>query len=258
MRHPYIVPVLMLLACLWSGPAAAQWQVTDSANIAQQSITARIKETILAINDRTNQVLSVMAKRLHQLQDMRQYAIAKAIGWLDVPLSYVETPLGLASDFMHALQTGELLVDSIREFDFDPRHLDHGPLESAIVSLDLAGSVLNSGMSAAGRIRGNGRSEDEGIARLERDVTGQGSGSATEALDTLTGAALIRARQNESRMQLATVLVETLLVENTRERQTEAGAMRMRMGLLEYHQRAHDGRDDTQTWATDLRTWRQP
>lgn len=258
MRRQSIVPALMLLACLWGSPATAQWEVTDSANIAQQSTTARIKETILAVNAKTNQVLSVMSRRLHQLQDMRQYAIAKAIGWLDVPLSYIETPLGLASDFMRVLQTGELLVDSIREFDLDPRHLDRGPLESAMVSLDLAGSVLNSGMSTAGRIRGNGRSEDEGIAKLERDVTGQGSGSATEALDTLTGAALVRARQNESRMQLATVLVETMLVENTRERQTEASAMRMRMGLLEYHGRPLDSTEDRQTAATALRTWRQP
>lgn len=253
-----IVPVLVLLAALGSQRVEAQLQVTDPANIARQSITASIKESILEVSAKTNQVLTVMAKRLHQLHELREYAISRVAGWLDMPFSYLRVPLELTNGFMRTLQTGEAVVDSVRQFDIDPRRLDQGPLESALTSLDLAGSVLSSGMEAAGRIRGNGASEASAIGRLERDVTGRGSGSATEALDTLTGAALIRARQHEDRTKLATVMVETLLVENTRERQTEASAMRMRMGLLEHHHGRSDDPAQGQSWANDLQTWRQP
>jgi hypothetical protein len=257
-RRRICVVVLCLSFCCVSRPAAA-FVIVDIANIFRQALTAGVKDQIIQISAKTNAVMDTMSTRLRELRDMRDYAAGRVAGWLDVPLSYVRAPLALTSAFMQTLQTGRAFVDSVRYADIDPRHTyAGGPVHSALVSLDLASSVLTQGMEVSGRIRAYGPEEAAGITRLERDVTGTGSGSATEALDTLTGAALIRARQQETRGQLTSTLVETLVVEGIRDRQTDAASAEMQMGLLRYRQAREDGGENWSSGAEDVLAWRQP
>ena len=51
-------------------------------------------------------------------------------------------------------------------------------------------------------------------------------------LDKISAASLIRARQQETRMELLTALTEQLLVDSKRERDTEAATMNMQSAVL--------------------------
>ena len=93
---------------------------------------------------------------------------------------------------------------------------------------------------------------------LDADVTnGSLEQSATAVLDKISGAVLIGARQRQARTQLLSGVVEQLLVESKRARDTEAAAMNMQ--LVAWRDRA--GRERTRSSpgpATPCATWRQP
>jgi hypothetical protein len=257
-RRAFVVASLVCMASLWAQPASAQWVVFDGANVTRQSIIAGIKEKVLAVSEQTQEVLTQMGKRMRDLRTMQDYAVRRIVGWVEVPMSYIRTSVEITSQFMKVLQTGGEFVDSVRRFEVDPRYLATTAVRDALVTLDLADSVLSSGADLAGRIRSLGPEESAAVRRLEQDVL-EAADSTTAALDTLSGAALIRARQQETRGQLTTVLVETLVVETLRERQTEATTLRMRAGLAAYHQQVTAGDEEGRAaWADGLRTWRQP
>ena len=133
----------------------------------------------------------------------------------------------------------------------------HRAIRSALATLDLADATIIAGTNQTGQIRGSRRVELNAIGALEADVVDPSSTqSATAVIEKLAAAGLIRARQQETRMQLMTAVVEELLVDNKRERDTEAAAMNMQIRRLE------DGRATAAALvagaADDLRTWRQP
>ena len=106
-------------------------------------------------------------------------------------------------------------------------------LRAALATLDIADSVIMAGTDQTGRIRGNRRSEVNTIAALESDVIdGNQEQSTSAVLDKISAASLIRARQQETRMELLTALTEQLLVDSKRDRDTEAAAMNMQLGRL--------------------------
>ncbi len=106
-------------------------------------------------------------------------------------------------------------------------------LRSALATLDLADSVIIAGTHQTGRIRGNRRSEVNTITALESDVVDPSNEQSTTAvLDKVSAASLIRARQQETRMQLLTALTEQLLVDSKRDRDTDVAAMNMQLGRL--------------------------
>jgi hypothetical protein len=80
--------------------------------------------------------------------------------------------------------------------------------------------------------------------------------SATAVLDKISGAGLIRAQQQQARMQFLAAIVEQLLIDNKRARDTETATMNMQL------QRLRSGTAANQNLvagsADDLRTWRQP
>ncbi len=75
-------------------------------------------------------------------------------------------------------------------------------------------------------------------------------------LDKISGAVLIGARQREARGHLLTGVVEQLLLENKRARDTDAAAMNMQIVAWRDRRAANEalvaGSGDA------LRTWRQP
>ena len=80
--------------------------------------------------------------------------------------------------------------------------------------------------------------------------------SATAVLEKLSGAALIGARQRQARAELLVGIVEQLLVDSKRARDTEASVMNMQLATWRNGRAANDafvaGTGDA------LRTWRQP
>ena len=80
--------------------------------------------------------------------------------------------------------------------------------------------------------------------------------SATAVLDKISGAVLIGARQRQARIQLLAGVVEQLLVDSKRARDTEAAAMNMQ--LVAWRDRAAVDAAFVAGSGDALRTWRQP
>jgi hypothetical protein len=130
-------------------------------------------------------------------------------------------------------------------------------LRSALATLDVADSVIMAGTDQTGRIRGNRHHEVDVIQALEDDVADPSVAQSTTAvLDKVSAAALIRARQQDTRLQLLTALTELWLVDSKRDRDTEVAALNMQLGRLAR------GRDVAASVvagsAEAFRTWRQP
>jgi hypothetical protein len=95
------------------------------------------------------------------------------------------------------------------------------------------------------------------IDALEGDALNPSpSHSATAVLDKISGAALIGARQRQARIQFLGAIVEQLLVDNKRSRDTDAATMNMQLERLRWGRTANSS---LVAGAADaLRTWRQP
>ena len=95
------------------------------------------------------------------------------------------------------------------------------------------------------------------VDALERDaVDPSPAQSAAAVLDKISAAVLLENRNREARIRFVSGIVEQLLVENKRERDSDAAAMNMQLGRL------RDGRNAGLSLlagaANDLRTWKQP
>jgi hypothetical protein len=133
--------------------------------------------------------------------------------------------------------------------------------EAAIVAqlatLDVADSAIIAATDQTGQLRYNGRKELAAIDALERDVLDPSpKQSATAVLDKLSGGVLIGARQRQARIQFLAGIVEQLLVDNKRARDTEAAIMNMQVERLRYGRAA--GPSLVVGAANDLRAWKQP
>ena len=130
-------------------------------------------------------------------------------------------------------------------------------VERARATLDLSDSTIIAATHQAGLLRGNGRWELDAIDELERHVTDPSPDhSATAVLDTISGAALLETRQKQARLQLVTAILEQLLVDNKRSRDTEAAVVNMRLQQL--RALSNEGGGFVTGASEDLRTWRQP
>ena len=95
------------------------------------------------------------------------------------------------------------------------------------------------------------------IEGLDRDVTnGSLEQSTTAVLDKISGAVLVGARQRQARAQLLTGVVEQLLVEGKRARDTEASSMNMQ--LVSWRDRQAANAAFVAGSGNALRAWRQP
>src|SRR5204862_5881243 len=109
----------------------------------------------------------------------------------------------------------------------------------------------------AGHVRSNGRHVLRAIGQLESDVIDPSQEQSTTAvLEKLSGAALIGTRQRQARAQLLVGIVEQLLVDSKRARDTEASLMNMQLTTWRIaapvNAAVGAGAGDA------LRTWRQP
>jgi hypothetical protein len=263
MRRIRSITILSLIALVVGlGPAWAQLVVTDRATTARNAVTAvlknRIVETLTSQRDR----LERMAERLSAQTPLDRYATPGPPDWKGDP----SEDLLYANGYQRALASGD---STGAEYEAIARTRQPANVNAlsiaarqglgpALATLDLADSAIVTGTHIAGQLRSIGRNELAAIAALERDVIdGSETQSATAVLDKISGAVVIEARQKQARLQYLTAVVEQLLVDNKRARDTESATMNMQLGRLRNY--SDESNDRLLTGAADdLRTWRQP
>jgi hypothetical protein len=240
--------------------------VFDVAVTLRNSLTAAIKQYEVLLQIEQHRQLRRMARRLSELTNLGKYSVPDTPRWRTHDFTNAEA-FPFAREYHAALNYGDpggLAYLGVAQVLADPDPLigrlpraARRLLTSQLATLDLAGATVIQATNETGRLRFNGRQELRAIESLESDVTDGSSDQSTAAvLDKISGATLIGARQRQARMQFLSAIVEQLLVETKRERDTEASAMNMQ--LVSWRDRQH-ANDAFVLGASDaLRAWRQP
>ncbi len=248
--------------------ARAQQTVFDPLNTFQNALTAAAKDEIVQLlGDQLDQLRQI-ARRLSAFTDLRKYAVHDTPEWR-IHLFQFEQYL-FANRFNASLNYGDgagVGFDDVARARVTPAaelaallgadRRAYDAIRSQLATLDLADSSIIIGTDQTGNLRYNGRKELEAIDALESDVIDPSDEQSTAAvLDKISGAGLIRSRQQQARIQFLAAIVEQLLVDNKRSRDTEAAAMNMRLAAL--REGRATGTATIAGAAEDLRTWRQP
>jgi hypothetical protein len=258
--------ILAVVLCTLSVSAGAV-EVFDPLNTLEHSFLNGWRRIIGDVLTQQLDMVRQMAQRLSAVTSLAKYVAPDAPSW---STRRIDNGWTASAAFMEALNSGDpagvgyagvtrsrLPVGSALVAFGEENVEAENAIRSALATLDIADSVLIAGTDQTGRIRGNWASEVRTIAALETDVSdGNPAQSTTAVLDKISAASLIRARQQEARVQLLTALTEQLLVDSKRDRDTEAASMNMQLGRLAA------GRSVSASLlagsADDFRSWRQP
>ncbi len=248
-----------------AAPSHAQWVVYDPAVTYRNSVTAVLKEVLVRLQQQQHSELRRMAHRLSMFTSLAKYRVPDPPRWRTHDF---EGPAFLfARDYHAALNYGDRsgrsylgishpLIDPTSGIGRLPA-VARRALSSHLATIDLTDAAVIAATHDTGQLRYNGRRELAAIEGLERDVTNDSlEQSTTAVLDKISGAGLIGARQRQARIQLLDGVVEQLLVENKRARDTEAAAMNMQ--LTAWRDRAAANQAFVAGTGDALRTWRQP
>jgi hypothetical protein len=173
-----------------------------------------------------------------------------------------------AGDYQAALNYGDasggaylgLTVPLVDPHGFFDEGMDVASLRdfaSRLATINIADATAISATNDAGHTRYNGRRELDAISQLESDVLDPSQEQSTTAvLDKVSAAGLIGARQRQARAQLLVGIVEQLMVDSKRARDTEATVMNMQLVTWAHGQAVNSvfvaGTGDA------LRGWKQP
>jgi hypothetical protein len=245
------------------GAVSAQWVVYDAATTARNSVTATVKEYLYQTQLQQRLKIRDMARRLSALTNLRKYLLEDVPRWRTHGGDFF-----YAQPYNDALifgdPSGAAFVDLSHPLLSDPRLLDRldpaarRRVEAQLATVNLTDAAAIAGTHGTGQLRWLGRKHElPAIDALERDVIDPSSEQSTTAvLDKISGAALVGARQRQARIQLLVGVLEQLLVDGKRARDTDAAALTMQMVTWRDGQAANEafvaGSGDA------LRTWRQP
>lgn len=265
MKYRRIVISLLALLALGLGSAWAQIAVTDPATTGRNAMIALLRNQILEAVREQHERLRSMARRLSAATNLDKYATP------DRPEAgaYGNTTLVYADSYRGALAYGDPRGDAYAYVSRTRQHPDdlltglapsaHEAISRALATLDAADSTIIAGTHQTGMLRWNAQRELAAIDALESDVINPSEEhSATAVLDKISGAALLEARQKQARLQYLSALVEQLVVDNKRARDTEAALLNMQMRRLLGADWGEDGGGMLSGASHDLRTWRQP
>jgi len=261
---------LMLMLALGAGLAHAQLVVFDPAVTFKNAGIAALKELLRdTLGDEADQLYK-MAKRLSSFSDLSRYVISDD----DTPQWRIHVFWGdqflFANPYNAALNYGDgsgMAYDEVARRRIAPGAeltalAETAPDAEAVIlaelaTLDAADSAIIASTDQTGQLRYNGRREIAAIEALQDDALDPSSDqSATAVLDKISGAGLIRAQQQQARMQFLAGIVEQLLIDNKRDRDTEAATMNMQLERLRWGSAAN--RSLIAGSGDDLRAWRQP
>ena len=252
-----------VVALVSSRDASAQLVVYDGATTARNTVTATLKEYLYQTQLQQRLKIREMARRLSALTSLRKYSLEDVPRWRTHGGDFF-----YAQPYNDALifgdSAGAAFVDLSQPLLSDSRLLDRldpaarRRMEARLATVNLADAAAIAGTHGTGQLRLLGRrNELQAIDALERDVIDPSSDQSTTAvLDKVSGAALIGARQRQARIQLLVGVVEQLLVDTKRARDTDMAALTMQMVTW------RDGRAANEAFVAGsgdaLRTWRQP
>ena len=262
--------LLIGLTCLGvsAGFAGAQFIVFDALTTAKNAVIAGLKEQLLETLTNESSLLKRMARRLSLLTDLAKYVLPDPPRWRTHPIDgdqfLFAYPFTAALNYGDSGGGGYTRVSRDREVPgaelaaLQTAAPDaYKAILAALATLDLADSTLIAGTDQTGQLRFNGRRELSAIEAFMADAIDPSSEqSATAVLDKISGAELIEGRQQQARVQFLTAIVEQLLVDNKRDRDTEAAVMNMQFGRLRFGPAANAA--VIAGAAADLRTWQQP
>lgn len=246
--------------------ASAQIAVYDPAVTTRNTVTAIVKESLLRTQQEQHSQLRRMAQRLSMFTDLAKYSIPDAPRWrihdfenpdllavsraLHAALNYGDAAGAAYLAVSHPVQTAAPLLARL------------GPAArrlalARLATLEAADAAAIAAIHESGRLRLNGRRELAAIEVLDAHVIDPTlEQSATAVLDKISGAALIAARQRQARTQLLASIVEQLLTDSKRARDTDAIVMNMQLTAWRDGTAANDA--FVRGSADALRTWRQP
>jgi hypothetical protein len=252
-----------VVALVSSRDASAQLVVYDGATTARNTVTATLKEYLYQTQLQQRLKIREMARRLSALTSLRKYSLEDVPRWRTHGGDFF-----YAQPYNDALifgdSAGAAFADLSQPLLSDARLLDRldvaarRRMEARLATVNLADAAAIAGTHGTGQLRLLGRrNELQAIDALERDVIDPSSDQSTTAvLDKVSGAALIGARQRQARIQLLVGVVEQLLVDTKRARDTDMAALTMQMVTW------RNGRAVNEAFVAGsgdaLRTWRQP
>lgn len=262
--HRLIIVLLFVIAA--TTQARAQWVVTDPGVTARSAVTAAVKEQILTTQRDQHSQLRRMAQRLSLHTDLRKYVVPDPPRWRIHDFVNGGTFL-FAGPFHAALNYGDSTGDAYvalthpwaaaRDLRHDLTALARRALAARFATIDVTDAATIAAANDTGRVRYNGRRELTAIDVLESHVVDPSNEQSTAAvLDKISGATLIAARQRQARTQLLTDIVEQLLVDSKRARDTDAAAMNMQ--LTTWRDADAANRALVAGTADAIRNWRQP
>jgi hypothetical protein len=269
LRFRVAVVVTCAAVVLGAGFAAAQIVVFDPAVTAKNAAIATVKEEVLSVLTDQGRKLRRMARRLSALTNLDKYSLIDPPAWrihwfIDDGTFLYANPYNAALNYGDGEGTSFADVARRREpvgaalaqlTEEAPNAL--AAIEAELATLDIADSTIIAGTDQAGQLRYNGRREDDAIGAFDTNVVDPSSAqSATAVLDKISGAGLIRARQQQARIHFLVAIVEQLLVDNKRARDADAAAMNMQLGRLRHGRTA--GLSLLAGAGDDLRRWKQP
>lgn len=263
-----LVGVALVVVAGW--PVRAQIVVTDPAVTLRNSITAGIQEFLFNTQQSQRRQIRRMARRLSVFTNLDKYALTDTPAWrIHVFFDAPEEPVFFARDYHAALNYGDgsgsaYLGVTDPLLPVDEEGVVGGlsvaaweAFRARLATVNVADAVAMSATNDTGLLRYNGRQEQAAIEALEAQVVNPSDEQSTTAvLEKVSGAVLIGARQRQARTQFIAGIVEQLLIDTKRARDTDATAINMQLTTWRDGQAANDafaaGTGDA------LRTWRQP
>lgn len=259
--------LLIVTFVAFSGAAGyAQVAVFDFAVTLRNSLTAALKEYQLTVQREQHSQLRRWAQRLSMFTDLAKFSVGDAPRWRIHDFEnadafrfarayHASLNYGDASGAGYETVSQQLMssTDVLGRLPPSARRLITADLATA----EIGGATIIAGTHDTGRLRFNGRRELQAIEALDRDVTnGSHEQSTTAVLDKISGAVLVGVRQRQARIQLLTGVVEQLLVDGKRARDTEALAMNMQLTTWRSRQAADAA--FVRGAGEALAQWRQP
>ena len=262
-RRLLLAATILLIGC---AVVQAQIVVFDPAITVRNTVTAVVKELLANLQEQQRRQIRRMSRRLSFFTDLQRYKLPEPPRWRIHIFNDPEAVL-FARDYHAALNYGDASGNAFRSVSvplIDARGLfgEEDPtavreFAARLATINVADATAISATNDTGHVRYNGRREQAAIDQLDADVLDPSDEQSTTAVaEKLSGSALIGARQRQARAELLVGIVEQLLVDSKRSRDTEASLMNMQLTTWRIARPANAafgaGTGDA------LRTWRQP
>jgi hypothetical protein len=241
----------------------AQFSVHDPAVTARNTVTATVKEILLETERQQHSQLRRMAQRLSLFTTLEKYVMEDVPRWRTHGGDFLYAN-GVNDALIFGDAAGEAYIDVSHPVLSAQRLLDRltpaarREMSARLATVSATDAATIAAIDGSGQLRFNGRKHELlAINALEAHVTDPSNEqSATAVLDKISGGTLVGVRQRQARVQLLASIVEQLLVDTKRARDTDAAAMNMQLVLW------RDGRAANRAFVAGtgdaLCTWRQP